>query len=214
MKRTEGELPEKEKQLFSAVYDLLEEGADLSRLTVSDITQRAGIGKGTAYEYAKSKEELLAKAMGHQVLRSVRALGETVRAKEGLEAKLNGIFDWLDHISRKGRTCRHYISRLFGKDGMSVRLDEEKAGQAESALREITEAMQQDLYAAYRAEEAGEKGHLKEVFFRETLLAQFLGYLVGLQQEDWMKETSEQELRRFTMRGIRLGLGLSDKKKE
>ena len=39
----------KEKAIYQAVVDLFMEGADLSGLTVSEITAKAGIGKGTAY---------------------------------------------------------------------------------------------------------------------------------------------------------------------
>ena len=55
-------LSEKELALFQAVIDLIEEDADIHSIKVSDITNRAGIGKGTAYEYFSSKEEMVAKA--------------------------------------------------------------------------------------------------------------------------------------------------------
>ena len=53
----------KEKAIYQAVLALFEEGADLNSLTVSEITKRAGIGKGTAYEYFSDKEEMIAKAL-------------------------------------------------------------------------------------------------------------------------------------------------------
>ena len=46
--------------LYEAVLKLLDEGADINTLKVSDMTERAGIGKGTAYDYFKSKEEIIA----------------------------------------------------------------------------------------------------------------------------------------------------------
>ncbi len=52
----------KEKAIYQAVIELFEEGADVGNLTVSEITARAGIGKGTAYEYFTGKEEMIAKA--------------------------------------------------------------------------------------------------------------------------------------------------------
>ena len=44
------ELAPKVKATYQAVILLLMEGADINNLTVSEITGRAGIGKGTAYE--------------------------------------------------------------------------------------------------------------------------------------------------------------------
>ena len=40
-------LSEKELALFQAVIDLIEEDVDIHSIKVSDITNRAGIGKGT-----------------------------------------------------------------------------------------------------------------------------------------------------------------------
>ena len=37
--------------VYQAVIELFTEGADLNNLTVAEITAKAGIGKGTAYEY-------------------------------------------------------------------------------------------------------------------------------------------------------------------
>ena len=56
-------LPPKAKQMYQAVLEMISEGDDVGVITVSGITTRAGIGKGTAYEYFKSKEELIGKAL-------------------------------------------------------------------------------------------------------------------------------------------------------
>jgi AcrR family transcriptional regulator len=60
--------------LYNAVIALLDEGADISSLKVSDITSRAGIGKGTAYDYFRSKEEIIVKAMIYDVLQGLLEL--------------------------------------------------------------------------------------------------------------------------------------------
>lgn len=44
---TENELKPKVRALYEAVLELLNENADISTMKVSDITSRAGIGKGT-----------------------------------------------------------------------------------------------------------------------------------------------------------------------
>ncbi len=53
--------------IYHAVEDFVAEGAELSGMRVSDIAARAGIGKGTTYEYFASKEELIVKAMVYLV---------------------------------------------------------------------------------------------------------------------------------------------------
>ena len=42
-------LPQKVEMMFQAVIDMLNEGIDINTMKVQDITNRAGIGKGTAY---------------------------------------------------------------------------------------------------------------------------------------------------------------------
>ena len=59
--------PEKVLALYRAVVDLINAGCDVSTVKVSDITGRAGIGKGTAYEYFSSKEEIISSAILYYV---------------------------------------------------------------------------------------------------------------------------------------------------
>ena len=58
-----GALPEKVRLLYEAVLAMVTDGWDINRMKVSDITAQAGIGKGTAYEYFSSKEEIIANAV-------------------------------------------------------------------------------------------------------------------------------------------------------
>ena len=67
-------LPEKEVKIYIAVGELIKEGKDVSNLTISEISNRAGIGKGTTYEYFDSKEELIYKALHYFVIDSLKAV--------------------------------------------------------------------------------------------------------------------------------------------
>ena len=53
--------------IYHAVEDFVADGTDLASMRVSDIAAKAGIGKGTTYEYFSSKEELVVKAMVYLV---------------------------------------------------------------------------------------------------------------------------------------------------
>ena len=46
--------PKKMRLMFEAVCGLVKEKKDIRALKVQDITEKAGIGKGTAYEYFSS----------------------------------------------------------------------------------------------------------------------------------------------------------------
>jgi AcrR family transcriptional regulator len=48
----------KKIQIYNAIIELVEEGFVYSNMRISDIASRAGIGKGTVYEYFESKEQI------------------------------------------------------------------------------------------------------------------------------------------------------------
>ena len=45
---TKQNIPEKVLLLYQAIIELISEGVDINSVKVSEITQKAGIGKGTA----------------------------------------------------------------------------------------------------------------------------------------------------------------------
>ncbi|MDE6202061.1 MAG: TetR/AcrR family transcriptional regulator [Lachnospiraceae bacterium] len=85
------ELAPKVKATYQAVIDLFREGADLNNLTVSEITAKAGIGKGTAYEYFSNKEEMIAGALFHELKRECQDMCRQLKEEEGLYARMNRV---------------------------------------------------------------------------------------------------------------------------
>ena len=67
------------------------EGADINNLTVSEITARAGIGKGTAYEYFSSKEDILAQAFYFAMVTVTELLDKRLAQKQHLYDKIEMI---------------------------------------------------------------------------------------------------------------------------
>ena len=66
----------KKEKIFEGVMRLAREGADLRLVTVQQIADAAGIGKGTLYEYFSSREEIIAATLMYAVdaeLERVRA---------------------------------------------------------------------------------------------------------------------------------------------
>lgn len=64
---TEKTYSPKEILVFKGFNKLIEEGASINNIRVSDIAKAAGIGKGTVYEYFKSKEEVIAKSIFYEM---------------------------------------------------------------------------------------------------------------------------------------------------
>lgn len=87
--------PEKVLLMYQAVSELLRDQKEITKLKVADITSRAGIGKGTAYEYFSSKEELIAKALIYEYSQKIAGLIQRVDEKENFRSRYACILDWI-----------------------------------------------------------------------------------------------------------------------
>lgn len=81
--------------LYDAVTALSGEGADLTRLKVSDIAAKAGIGKGTTYEYFKSREELIVKAVLYNIYHHIQVIQRRMQQEEDFRSKIDIMLDTL-----------------------------------------------------------------------------------------------------------------------
>lgn len=88
-----GQIPPKVLKLYEAVSQLVEEGADPGTLRVSTITDRAGIGKGTAYEYFDSKDEIVIYAVVYQMQTAMVELEKGLLERKSFREQLNYLLD-------------------------------------------------------------------------------------------------------------------------
>lgn len=88
-------LPEKEEKIYKAVEEFIKEGKDVSSLTISEISARAGIGKGTTYEYFESKEDLIYKAIHYLVFNSVKQILLITMEDKTFKEKFFRIMDYM-----------------------------------------------------------------------------------------------------------------------
>ncbi len=89
----EAHIPEKKQAVYDAVCAFIEEGRDTSALTVSEITKRAGIGKGTAYEYFDSKEEMVDGAVCSRIVGLQKQAIDDMKARRSLHGCLDALCD-------------------------------------------------------------------------------------------------------------------------
>lgn len=88
--------PEKVLMMYQAVSDMVREGADINSMKVSDITARAGIGKGTAYEYFSSKEEIITGALTYDMKERLGELAVIISRAEAFPEKIHQILDFVE----------------------------------------------------------------------------------------------------------------------
>ena len=98
--------PEKVALMYGAVMELINEGADVNAIKVSDITGRAGIGKGTAYEYFSSKEEIMTNAVIYDAMKKREQIIAIVDGDGSFAEKVNRMFDFIaDKFEDKRMFC-------------------------------------------------------------------------------------------------------------
>lgn len=123
----EGEYPQKVLAIYEAVGRLIASGKDMEKLTVSDITREAGIGKGTAYEYFGSKDEIIGKAICFQMHKTVTAVSEKLTETDTLREQLELIMKWSEKgLSSNIIYCflKLQMNRAEGAEELQKKVDE------------------------------------------------------------------------------------------
>lgn len=106
--------PEKVLLMYQAVSELLRDQNDIAKIKVADITSRAGIGKGTAYEYFSSKEDLIANALLHEYSEKVIKLIQKVQEEKTFVARYYRILDWIRDNKGYHQMFSDLIRAAFG----------------------------------------------------------------------------------------------------
>ena len=84
---------EKEILIFNGVTKLINEGVRLHAIKVSDIAEAAGIGKGTIYDYFKSKEDILKKALLYSMEIGISKVLSKIHGVDGFKNKCYILFE-------------------------------------------------------------------------------------------------------------------------
>ncbi|MCH5250276.1 MAG: TetR/AcrR family transcriptional regulator [Lachnospiraceae bacterium] len=114
----------KEKAIYDAIIELFEEGADLNNLTVAEITGKAGIGKGTAYEYFSDKEEMIAKALFYNSENLCRQVYNGVCREKDLYSKVNYVLVKMEQQISKANCILRLVMMMSENSMVSRRMRE------------------------------------------------------------------------------------------
>lgn len=113
------QVPSKVRQMYRAVIELIEEGTDVGGIRVSTITARAGIGKGTAYEYFDSKEELVACAVVYQLQCVFGWLEREMEKRESFGEQLDFLLDEMGRKDGRKYGFLRFVHMLTDNSGFS-----------------------------------------------------------------------------------------------
>ena len=132
------ELRPKVLALYRAVLEFLDEGADINTIKVSDITRKAGIGKGTAYDYFKSREEIIVSALLYDMEREVSTEREKLKLLKSFGEKMEYAFDWIERRFREQKSFMRVLRLTTQRTEISASILEEFKKHRDFSCRPIT----------------------------------------------------------------------------
>lgn len=118
----EEKLSPKVKALYDAVTELIAEEMDIKEIKVSDITGRAGIGKGTAYEYFNNKEEIISNALIYHINRICSYVMEELDGMKDFSDMIHFILDCMDKEIMKSGCFMKFVHLMTDNGATSRKL--------------------------------------------------------------------------------------------
>lgn len=121
----------KETAVFEAVLKLAGQGVNLAAVKVQQIADAAGVGKGTLYEYFKSKEEILHGTVSWCIWRELDTIGRIADKAPDFISLLNATADYLLQLVTQRAAAYKMLAGMLHAVGSS-RLcgSEEELGEA------------------------------------------------------------------------------------
>jgi len=101
LQELEKQYPPKVKAMYEAVLELFASGRELGTLKVSEITAKAGIGKGTAYEYFYTKEEMIIGAIRYEASKHIAIIAELIEKGQSFQEIIFQCLDMLEATTKK-----------------------------------------------------------------------------------------------------------------
>lgn len=192
----------KKAAVYQAVLELFEEGADLGSLTVSEITGRAGIGKGTAYEYFSDKEEMIAKALFYNVQLFCGQIYEGLSRERDLHHKVNYILIEMERQLVKSSCILQLIHTVSDNSalGRRFRKMERKTGPGKMSINPVMNVVRQMLADELRAKEA--LAQEREAYLIMSVFSKILCYGMLLKDEAYRGEETRSAMRRMVCEGV------------
>lgn len=197
MNQKKKENSEKELALFHAVLELIEENADFSSMTVSDITGKAGIGKGTAYEYFSSKEEMVAKAIVWAIERQTEKAMQMLSEKNSMEEQILGILDFIE-TEMCSKKCNIQLLKVLSHScEMQEKLQQEfeKCAPMQKSVEKVV-----DEIISLGDREGNIAPGMKKTFRYTVIVSGLVSYFMFLTQNRETVDVTQEEMRLFLSR--------------
>lgn len=107
------ELPPKKQLIIGALHDLMVAGNTLESVTVSQIAARAGIGKGTIYEYFSCKEDIFREAVIAASIYHLNNMFGILESGKSYKGTQTEMADYILRIIHKNKIFFEYLLKGF-----------------------------------------------------------------------------------------------------
>lgn len=198
------QIPAKVRLLYQGVIELILEGVDVRTLKVSDITQKAGIGKGTAYDYFDTREEIIVSAILHVMICIQEEVEEELARRSSFFDQIEYLLEVLEEKMAERECFLHFIHLLTDTSICGLKLQErmKEAGRENHTLVTM-------LVGLIR--EGVERGELRADlpigYFCYAVGSQIVGFMANVCFPDIGQEITAQELKPYILRQMRESYG-------
>ena len=189
----------KEIAIYRAVIELFGEGADLNRLTVSEITGKAGIGKGTAYEYFSDKEEMIARALIYNIALYCEWIYQGLVKEKNLHDRVEYLLKQMEEQLTRTNCLIRLVHLMSDHSPLGKKIEELKD------RRETDEMMPMDMLKQFiRNEFKGKKECSEEMteYLVMSVFSKIICYGMLLNEGEYREERARQKMRELTCNGI------------
>ncbi len=190
--------------LYHAVEDFVAEGADLSGMRVSDIAARAGIGKGTTYEYFTSKDELVVKAMVYLVGSMTKRIIHNMEKADTFRDKFMLLLAEMEE-KVKQRACILKYFHMLGDLNLCDRMQEVLLTSEDAAK---SNPMQIIRYLLIKGKEEGIIGTQYPDSYMETaMFSKIIAFVVYVDNVFGNKDCDNDAMKEYLYNGLCRELG-------
>ena len=191
------DVPEKVRLLYRAVEELIAEGADVNNIRVLSITEKAGIGKGTAYDYFESKEELIACALVFYIRKSVEEITAALSKKMSFTEQIELILDEIEQKNQNQQWFFHFVHIMTDNNEIS-RIVRDKI------MEDKENGLSRNIFGEMIRENK-ERGDIRkdvlEPYLVCSMFSRFMTYMISVYMEDFFP-IDRPEMRSLVFRGI------------
>lgn len=191
----EEKLSPKVKALYDAVIELIAADIDIKEMTVSDITGKAGIGKGTAYEYFSNKEEIISSALLYHIDRICSYVMEHLDEFADFKDMLHFILKCMDEeIVRSGCFIK-FVHLLTDNGTVSRSLKKQIHESSKEGICMPDELI--DRIITKGIEDGSIKSEFPRSYMKMALIAKLLSYAFYVSDGCMKKEYNQEQMQQM-----------------